>query len=172
MKVLITGSSGLAQALANAYSDQTVTLVSKSCGFDINEVAKWGQQFLDYHCVFNCAYDAFAQISVLEFFYGAWRTDCTKTIVTIGSKAVSGARAEKNLDNAYWPYRLHKQALQQAHDTMSRTANCNMKIINPGPIDTHMTQHLDVAKIDAQDLAWKIKSWVADPTIKRIDLWL
>jgi hypothetical protein len=172
MKILITGTRGLAHALGRVYANDTVTLISKSTGFDINAIDTWGKDFLNYDCVFNCAYDNFAQIAVLEYFYNAWNDNTAKTIVTIGSKAVSGDSSDKNLKNSYWPYRLHKQSLQQAHDAMSRSTKCNMKIINPGPIDTDMIKHLDVAKFDPYDLALKIKHWAADISIKRVDLWL
>jgi hypothetical protein len=171
MKIIITGTRGLAAELGNAYRDQFVTLISKSGGYDINDVDQWSHIFYDHDVLFNCAYSEFSQVRVLELFYQAWQQDPNKTIVSIGSKVVSGARAEINTDNAYWPYRLHKQTLQTAHDTMSRTAKCNMKIINPGPVDTDMISHVDCVKMDPAELAAKIRNWVDDPYVKRVDLW-
>jgi short-subunit dehydrogenase len=170
MKILITGTKGLARALANAYIDHEVTLVSRSSGFDIAEIAHWGQEFLEHDCVFNNAYDGFLQVGVLEFFYSHWKNNYDKKIITIGSRAITHKRTD--VESGYWPYRLHKQALQQAHDAMLLDAKCNMKIINPGPIDTDMIKHIDTVKIDTGDLADKIKNIVSDPTLKRIDLWL
>ena len=170
MKILITGTKGLAAALGNTYTDQSVTMVSRSGGFDINNVDSWGAEFLNYDLLFNCAYDKFGQIKVLEYFYNAWKDDISKTIVSIGSKIINSTRLEQTLDDAYWPYRLHKQALQQAHDTMSRTAKCNIKIINPGPIDTDMIAHIDCVKLNQHDLSVSIRNWINDPYIKRIDL--
>lgn len=170
MKILITGSRGLAQALSNVYAGHIVTPVSKSTGFDINDVEQWGNKFLDYDCVFNCAYDGFAQIKVLEFFFKHFGDDPTKKIVTIGSRVITHPRT--NNQQGYWDYRLHKQALQQAHDAMLITAQCDLKIINPGPIDTDMVAHIECVKLDPAVLAASIKNIVADPTIKRIDLWV
>ena len=171
MKILITGTKGLAAAVGNAYADHLVTMVSRSNGVDINNVDCWGVEFLNYDLLFNCAYDGFGQVKVLEYFYNAWKDDASKTIVNIGSKIVSAPRIEHKLDSVYWPYRLHKQTLQQAHDTMSRTSKCNMKIINPGPIDTEMIAHINCVKIDPVDLSAKIRNWVDDPYIRRLDLW-
>lgn len=170
MKILITGSRGLAQQLGKVYVDQSVTLVSRSNGFDINNVDQWGIEFLDSDCVFNCAYDGFAQVKVLEFFYHNWKHNADKKIITIGSRAVSFKRSEN--ESGYWAYRLHKQSLQQAHDSMLLDAKCDMKIINPGPIDTDMVRHINCDKLDTATLASTIKTIASDATLKRVDLWV
>lgn len=170
MKILITGSRGLAASLGDAYCNHEVRLVSRSTGFDINHIENWGSEFLDHDCVFNCAYDNFSQVKVLEFFYNSWKNNPSKQIISIGSRVVSHKRID--LDSEYWPYRLHKQALQQAHDAMLLTALCDIKIVNPGPIDTAMIQHLQCSKLNPEDLAQQIKSIVANPLLKRVDLWL
>lgn len=170
MKILITGSKGLAAALAQEFSDQSVTTVSKSNGFDINEIAQWGHQFLDQDYVFNCAYDGFGQVSVLEFFYNHWKKLSNKHIINIGSRAITYKRLE--VEQGYWPYRQHKQSLQQAVDAMLLDAECDIKIINPGPIDTPMIQHHQCVKFDPAELSQKIRSMAEDRTVKRVDLWL
>jgi hypothetical protein len=170
MKILITGTRGLAHALGDAYIDQSVTLVSRSGGFDIADIGRWGEEFLDYDCVFNNAYDGFSQVGVLTFFYNHWKNDPSKKIISIGSRAITHKRTDA--ESGYWAYRLHKQALQQAHDSMLLDAKCDIKIINPGPIDTDMIKHLNTIKIDPTTLALKIKNIVSDPTVKRVDLWL
>ena len=170
MKILITGTKGLAHAIGKSYADQFVTSVSRSSGFDINNIDQWGSEFLDQDCVFNCAYDGFAQVKVLEFFYNHWKTNSAKQIITIGSRAITHKRIED--DSSYWPYRLHKQALQQAHDAMLLDAKCDMKIINPGAIDTQLIAHLAIPKMTTEFVANKIKDIISDPTVKRVDLWL
>ena len=170
MKILITGTKGLAKALGEVYADQSVTLVSRSNGTDINNVDQWGPNFLHYDCVFNCAYDGFAQVSVLEFFYQNWKNNPDKKIITIGSRTITYKRSDP--ESGYWAYRLHKQALQQAHDSMLLDTKCDMKIINPGPVDTDMIRHLDCVKLDTLTLANTIKNIAADASIKRVDLWL
>jgi NAD(P)-dependent dehydrogenase (short-subunit alcohol dehydrogenase family) len=170
MKILITGSTGLAAALAQEFSDHLVTTVSKSNGFNINAIDQWGHQFLDQDCVFNCAYDGFGQVSVLEFFYNHWKTIPNKQIINIGSRAITHKRLDA--ENGYWPYRQHKQSLQQAVDAMLLDAKCDIKSINPGPINTPMIQHHQCVKFDPVELSQKIRSITEDRTIKRVDLWL
>jgi hypothetical protein len=170
MKILITGSTGLALSLREVYSDHSVTVVSRSTGHDIANIDQWGLDFLHFDCVFNCAYHKFSQISVLEFFYTAWKNQSTKQIINIGSRSISHKRLDGEL--GYWSYRLHKQALQQAVDAMLLDSECDIKIINPGPVDTAMISHQHCAKFDPTVLAYKIKSIAADSTIKRVDLWV
>jgi hypothetical protein len=100
MKILITGTQGLAKSLGDAYTDHTVQLVSRSTGFDINHIENWGSEFLDHDCVFNCAYDNFAQVRVLEFFYNRWKNNPSKRIVSIGSRTISHKRIDS--DSEYY----------------------------------------------------------------------
>ena len=170
MKILITGTTGLARALSHAYMDHSVTSVSRSGRFDINCIDQWGHQFLDRDCVFNCAYDGFGQVAVLEFFYKHWKNDPAKQIINIGSRSITFKRLDAEL--GYWPYRQHKLALQQAVDAMLLDAKCDIKIVNPGPIDTPMVATHQCAKFDPTELADKIKIFAADKSLKRVDLWV
>jgi len=170
MNILITGTRGLATALGNAYIEHSVTLVSQSSGYNIHNIQKWGSKFLKFDCVFNCAYDGYGQISVLEFFYQHWKNTSTKQIINIGSRSITYRRLDNEL--GYWPYRQHKQALQSTVDAMLLDAKCDIKIINPGPIDTDMIAHHQCVKYDPQVLANKIKTVVSCPDVKRVDLWL
>ena len=171
MKVLITGSQGLAAALASVYAvDSTVTVVSRSQGFDINRIDQWGSTFLELDCVFNCAYDGIGQVRVLEFFYQHWRLCTDKKIINIGSRSISFPRLDNT--HSYWPYRQHKLLLQNTVDAMLADAQCDIKIINPGPIDTPMIAHHNCEKFDPLMLAAEIRSIVANRFIKRVDIWL
>ena len=172
MKILITGTKGLAQELAFVYAGYNATSVSRSTGHDINKIEEWGVDFLDYDLVFNCAYSGIGQQLVLEYFHHHWQYDSTKTIITIGSKVITQPRTELDVANNYWPYRIHKQTLQNMHDTMWPTACCDLKIINPGVFDSAMVAHLSVPKLSLYELATRIKKIATDPVIKRVDLWL
>jgi hypothetical protein len=172
MKILITGTRGLAQELAFIYADHDVTRVSLSTGHDIHKIEEWGVDFLDYDLVFNCAYAGTGQQLVLEYFYHHWWFMPNKGIVTLGSKVVTQPRSDLALENDYWPYRTHKQTLQSMHDTMWPKARCDLKIINPGAFDSAMVTHLDVPKLSLYELAVRIKKYVDDPVVKRVDLWL
>lgn len=170
MKVLITGTKGLAQELAFVYSECDVTAVSRSTGHDILKIDQWGVDFLDYDQVFNCAYSGIGQQLVLEYFHHHWQYNPTKSIITIGSKVITQPRADGT--NTHWPYRIHKQTLQNIHNSMWPTAKCDLKIINPGAFDSAMVAHLDVPKLNLSSLAMRIKQYAEDPVIKQVDLWL
>jgi len=120
--------------------------------------------------VFNCAYDGFAQVSVLEFFYHHWKNNPAKQIINIGSRAIMFKRLDADL--GYWAYRQHKLTLQQTVDAMLLDARCDIKIVNPGPIDTEMISHHQCIKYDPEVLATRIKDIVSTPDIKRVDLWV
>lgn len=172
MKVLITGTHGLSGALKEVLSrDHHVRNVSKSSGYDINLVDSWASEFSDYDCCINCAYDGFGQLKVLESFYHMWRDHSEKMIVNIGSKVSCYARTETDKDHEYFRYRVEKQALESAFSSMSNTSRCDLKLINPGPIDTEMIRHLNVDKLDPQWLAVEIYEFIKKPYIKRVDLW-
>lgn len=172
MKILITGTRGIAKALASVYNDHHPVMVSRSTGHDINSIHQWGDQFLSFDMIFNCAYDGFAQVKVLEYFYAHWQHRAEKTLVNIGSKVITHPRLEQGQDLQYWPYRLHKQTLQLTHDTMAKCAVCRMLLVNPGAVDTDMIAHLNIEKMSPLDLAHKIQHYVTDTAIKRVDLWL
>jgi hypothetical protein len=172
MKILITGTQGLAPHIATVYGADHCVCVSRSTGHNINFINTWGDRFLDFDMVFNCAYGDGGQLAVLEYFFHHWQSCKEKSIITIGSKVITQPRVELELDHEYWPYRHHKCSLQIMHDRMLTTAQCNMKIINPGVLDTDMARTLSAKKMSPLDLAKKIQDIVNDPTIKRVDLWL
>ena len=170
-QILITGNSGLAAALSRALRHDKVSTVSRTQGYPIQDIAQWGVTFLNHDIVINNAYDSWHQITVLEFFAQRWQHDSSKMIVTIGSMVADYARVEIHKDSQYWPYREHKIALQRCFQHLVRQCVCDIKLINPGPIDTDMISHLDCVKIDPDWLALRIKDIMQQPAIKRIDLW-
>lgn len=171
-KILITGQTGLAKELALAYSSDLVTCVSRTTGHNINCVSAWGVDFLDYDCVINCAYDGLGQQLVLDYFYHHWHWIDNKQIITIGSKIITQPRIEIAQDRNYWDYRTHKQTLQAMFDSMITNARCDMKIINPGAIDTPMVASHQISKMSTEYVATRIVDFVRDPINKRLDLWL
>jgi hypothetical protein len=173
MNILITGNQGLAKALGEILTvEHSVTYVSRSTGHDINCVADWGVDFLDYDSVYNCAYDGLGQQQVLEYFYHHWQLHANKQIVTIGSKVITQPRIDIVQDKNYWPYRAHKQTLQAIFDSMVTTACCDMKIINPGAMDTPLIANQNVIKMPVDYVAKRIVDFINDPINKRLDLWV
>jgi hypothetical protein len=172
MKILITGTTGLAQEIACVLTEHKVTLVSRTTGHNLLQVNDWGAAFLDYDCVFNCAYGLGGQQLVLEYFYNKWHQNSTKHIISIGSKIITQPRSEPDLNLEYWTYRIHKQTLQHMHDTMWPTAKCDLKIINPGAFDSNMVSHLAIPKMRLREFALQVKEIYNNPLFKRVDLWL
>lgn len=170
MKILITGTRGLAQGLAETYQDHEVVCVRRP-HYDIYDLPDWGEQFHEFDMVFNCAYEDFGQYGVLDYFAHVWENDPSKTIVNIGSMVTDYPRTERQIDWEYWPYRHHKQALQTAFSELVNSVQCDIRLINPGPIDTDMIKHLDVPKMSVLHCAQLIRQIVATPQFKRVDLW-
>lgn len=173
MNILITGRKGLARSLGSLLEhSHTVTYVSVSQGQDLAHVADWGPGFYHYDMLINCAYHKWDQVQVLEQFFWAWHQDPTKTIVNIGSTISDYARFHRDLDHEYMDYRVHKQALQLAFVKLSKQGECDIKLINPGAMDTDMLKNVTMANKMSPDLvAAKILQWIFDPVVKRIDLW-
>jgi len=174
MNILITGSSGLASALEQELKrSNLVTCVSRSTGHNIKNVLDWAPNFYHYDVCINCAYDQWAQVDVLEQFFYAWKDDPTKQIINLGSSIVDYTRIEREKDYEYMAYKNHKQALQSAFCKLVKLACCDIKLINPGAIDTNMIQHLNFAnKMSTEFVAKKITAIMKEPTFKKVDLWL
>jgi len=171
-KILITGDSGLAGSLRKLLSStNTVTCVSRNTGYDVKDIASWFDQFSDHDIMINNAYQDWCQIKVLEHVWQIWSDHAAHMIVNIGSTASDYVRTETDKDAQYWPYRLHKQSLQACFQKIVRLGSCDVKLINPGPIDTKMVSHLDCAKMSPDWLAEKIIWIMQQPEIKRVDLW-
>lgn len=172
MRVLLTGDTGLARALKAALDqDYVVTTVSRKNGFDLTNVGAWAQLYFDHDIVINNAYHKWCQIEVLETFYQQWKNDSSKIIINVGSTISDYCRSETDLEHQYLDYRVHKQSLQLAFQKISKNAHCDVKIINPGPFDSDMSQHLNVAKLSKESVASYVKWMLTQPTIKRLDLW-
>lgn len=170
-KVLITGTGGLSKALANVYNDHSVFCTSRSQSYYLESVEQWGEQFLNYDIVFNCAYSETGQVKVLKYFSDRWKNDDSKIIVNIGSIVADYPRSEIAKERDFFEYRYSKQGLQQAFSDIAKTYKCDLRLINPGPIDTDMIKHLDCVKMNPNQCAKSIRQTVEQTNFKRIDFW-
>lgn len=171
MNILITGTGDLSKGIAETLSKFNTELISRKTGNDINFIDSWGDNYLHFDAVINLAYNGWGQVKILEFFYSAWKNNSTKKIINVGSKVSSYGRSESELENIYWDYRLHKQGLQAAFEKMVNTSKCDIKLINPGPVETKMTEHLNIEKISKKQFAEQLKEIMFNPNLKRVDLW-
>lgn len=170
MKFLITGKKGLALALKEKIG-ASATCISQSDGYKIQDVLEWGPKFYHYDVLINCAHNEFDQVKVLEQFYYAWKDDSNKIIVNVGSISADYNRSEFTKEYEYLAYKFQKQALQSVYAKLTRLANCDIKLINPGAIDTAMVEHLTCQKMDPSHVADRILWMIENPDIKRLDLW-
>lgn len=169
--MIVTGRTGLSAGILQEFdSDYRVEQVSRRSRHDIQQVAEWAQDFADADVLINCAYSEWAQVAVLEQFCQLWDSS-DKTIVNIGSMVSDYSRSEQHRDHEYFPYRLHKQALQTAFERMVKNTKCNLKLINPGMIDTPMVQHIEGEKLSVHRVAQYVRMLVETPELKRLDLW-
>jgi hypothetical protein len=173
MNILITGKKGLADGLKKVYESDKNNLVQviSRPDFDIHNVSSWGEMFVDSDLLYNCAYDNDGQLKVLECFARLWSDDPSKTIVTIGSMSADYPRLEIEKNQNFWMYRYHKKILQEAVRDLRSECHCDLRIYNPGAIDTQMIKHLSVPKYNILTLAHQIKQLTEMSGLKRVDLW-
>jgi hypothetical protein len=172
MNILITGSRELSHSIAEKLNgSHNVRMVSKSNGYDIDVVDEWANDFFDYDWLINCAYSNFSQVNVLEEFAKMWGDDINKKILNIGSMVTDYTRSERDIDFKYFPYRIHKQALQLAFNRLAKDSKCDIKLINSGPFESAMTKSLKVTKFTQDEIASRIIDVLKNNHIKRVDLW-
>lgn len=172
MKILLTGTQGLAESLNSLLSTtHEVTTVSQQNGHVLNEVTSWASHYFDHDILINNAYHKWDQIEVLEVFSNQWKLDASKIIINVGSTVSDYCRSEKDQDHTYLDYRVHKQALQLAFQKICKNVMCDVKLINPGPFDSAMTSHLTCKKLSKDTVAHYINWLITQPKIKRLDLW-
>jgi short-subunit dehydrogenase len=174
MNIVITGSRGLAKELHNQLcQEHTVICVDRSTGHDIINVEAWAKEFYHYDVCINSAYSKWSQVDVLEQFYCMWKDFPKRQIVNIGSSVSDYSRVETPKEHEYMEYRLHKQALQSAFSKLVKQTQCDIKLINPGAINTDMIKHLNIDnKMSVTVAAKQIIKIMQDTMIKRVDLWL
>ena len=85
MKVIITGTTGLAKAIAGALANDHYVKTTRIEDIIDNHVTWWG--FEQYDVLINHAHKDFDQTKILEIAYRAWEKDSGKLIVNISSRA-------------------------------------------------------------------------------------
>jgi len=167
MKILLTGhTSGLGASLNTLLDCKGI---SRSNGYDTNDVDVWCQQFKEYDLLINNAPNN--QLGVLESFFKLWSTNSNKQVINVGSYIIDHPRIDIEQDSLYWRYRIDKVALAEACKKMSHYS-WNCQIINFGPIDTPMTKNSEVSKISALEAARAIIMLIQNCKIKRLDYFI
>lgn len=169
MNIFITGTRGVAKSLKELLcNEHSVVCV----GRDITTKPNWDQPFHDYDIFINCAHDEWMQVELLELFHSIWAHDPNKKIINIGSSITDYSRADKERDYEHLSYRVRKQALQLTFARLVKTSLCDIKLINPGPIDTTLVKHPpNIELMSPLFIASRIVEYMNHPYIKRVDLW-
>lgn len=176
MKVAITGhTSGIGKALYDMYSEENEVIgFSRSNGYDISKIRivnQIVQESLDCDVFINNAYYSLSQVNILNNLWHFWSRDKSKTIVNISSLSkypgISGNQSG---------YSAHKAALSHQAFLLMFKGNrkCRMINVNPGWVDTPMTEGNTANMLTATECAEQIAHAINLPQhieIGELSLW-
>ena len=170
MKIAITGTTGLAAAIAGALQDHTIS-TPRVEDITMNGIHWWGFNYDNPNHVdvlINHAHRGFRQTEILMHAYEAWKHDSSKYIINISSRA-----AQPNISKGYM-YATQKASLNFLTDTLVYNSDkqCRITTINLGllndedlPSLTHeevadavkylidLPQHIEIPEITLQNSA-------------------
>jgi len=173
--IAITGhTSGIGKACTDMFSKENVFGYSKSNGWNIQSPDQIIQDVVSNDCsVFiNNAYNENYQSILLEKLHNQWR-NTEKIIVNIGSYITDYPRLERNKDKEPWDYRDHKQDLLKTFRKIAlEDSLCRVHLINPGPVDTPMIEHISANKLQAKQVADTISSTIKYAWLKEIIIYV
>tara|TARA_B100001094_G_C18173404_1_gene796481 strand:- start:791 stop:1330 length:540 start_codon:yes stop_codon:yes gene_type:complete len=176
MKIALTGhTSGIGKALYDILSkDHEVVCFSRTNGYDIGNPSIMDlivQESLDCDVFINNAYCGMAQVAILNNLWNFWSRDKSKTVVNISSLSkypgVSGNQSG---------YSAHKAALSHQAFLLMFKGNrkCRMINVNPGYVETKMTEGVTANMLTATECAEQIAHAINLPQhieIGELSLW-
>ncbi|MDB2516493.1 hypothetical protein N9X22_04420 [Planktomarina temperata] len=127
-RIAITGSSGLAEAVIRLLSCKKVN----GCSCEIKSI-RIGEnvEFDEFDCFINLAHLNFEQVNIFFAFFEKWRTNGSKYIINISSRA-----AQPNISKGYL-YAAQKAALNHLATNVIYNSDkeCRITTINLGLIE-------------------------------------
>lgn len=174
MKIAITGhSKGIGKACFDLLSkEHDVVGMSRSNGFDINEIKPIIMMTNSCDVFINNAYSGTKQSELFDQLFNLWRTDDTKTIVNINSRSkYDGVRT-----SLYGADKKHLDHIAQSNVFSDMNKRVRVININPGYVDTDMVppRAKDYNKLTPETVAEAIK-WCLDKPqeieINELSLW-
>ena len=94
MRIIITGTTGLAKAIAGALASDHSVKTTRIEDITMNDTTWWG--FDQNDVLINHAHMDFDQTKILEIAYRAWKKDSGKLNVNISSRA-----SQPNISKGY-----------------------------------------------------------------------
>lgn len=150
MRIAITGSTGLAEAIAGALRTVEDNIVTPR----IDDIVMNGTNWFGFDAenpnhvdvLINHAHRGFDQTRILEIAYRAWKKDSSKYIINISSRA-----AEPNISQGYM-YASQKASLNHLSSNLTYNSDkrCRITTINLGLLenaDVPSVKHTEVADI-------------------------
>lgn len=162
MKIAITGhANGIGRVLASELSKKGHTIIGLDIekGDDIHDTDSIVEKAKDADVFVNNAYAPIAQRILLQKIFEAWREDSTKTIINMSSKAKYFPVGHNQLTE----YTLEKRMLSEEFQRCQFYSNkkCRLIGINPGFVETTMTEGMNVPKLSPEVVAEAIM-WALD----------
>lgn len=161
MKIAITGhTKGIGRAIADLYYTDEVVGFSRSNGYDISipeNVALILSKSANCDVFVNNAYHDFVQCDLLDGIFNQWKSDSSKTIVNIISRARYGLGKDKFYGQT--KMELYSKAKNMLFDPERQ---CRIININPGYVKTEMVSHIQHTKMLTPEQLAKMIKWCLD----------
>lgn len=146
MKIAITGSTGLAAAIAGALQDHKIS-TPRIDDIIMNGTNFWGFDYDNSNHVdvlINHAHRDFDQTKILDIAYRSWKNDKSKYIINISSRA-----SKPNISKGYM-YATQKASLNFLTDTLVYNSDklCRITTINLG-----LLNHDDLPSLTHKEVA-------------------
>ena len=150
MKIAITGTTGLAAAIAGALQDHTIS-TPRVEDITMNGIHWWGFDYNNSNHVdvlINHAHRGFRQTEILMHTYDAWKNDSSKYIINISSRA-----SQPNISKGYM-YATQKASLNFLTDNLVYNSDkqCRITTINLG-----LLNHDDLPSLTHEEVADAVK---------------
>lgn len=161
----ITGHTrGIGLGLANAFRDKgdMVFGYSRSNDYDLtvfSNIARIAFSMNNSNCdiaILN-AHFRYSQIDLLYNLDDMWKTDSTKTIITLSSVSSDGIK------NWAHPYAVQKSALDKAVEQLQNCRPYRLINIKPGYVDTPRVDDIVAIKLNVSDIVSAIMYCVDVP---------
>jgi NADP-dependent 3-hydroxy acid dehydrogenase YdfG len=137
MKIAITGHSrGIGKACADLLGEEhDIHGMSRSNGFDINDVQPIIMSSHTCDVFINNAYSGIQQSILFDALFNMWKDDSTKTIVNLNSRSKYSYTSPNPL---YSADKKHLDHIAQSKVLSNMNKRVRVININPGYVDTDM----------------------------------